>query len=275
MIGKIAAILLLCVSVFLYMTNTQIVENLVSDNPNDLQDSTSQQTGGALEEVFGDNGYYTANYFPISGTRAYEQGGTDTIDRRGPQFITRARLGLNAARGGDAILCNGKMENQCRGDSSCVWADPGVCKNTFNNLNQSYDVQGYVEKQFQNGTMGAPYIKDQMKRKANLNNYTDDNDESNGVEAFGVKNNTTRTRSNETKVQNARRGDIVGALRGEVKITQNKSGYCPSMQISKTLGGGQTYSCSAITGVGSDNDPLWKQSEKEKSCNYKFNCKRN
>ena len=54
---------------------------------------------------------------------------------------------------------------------------------------------------------------------------------------------------------------IIGSLRGAVTININTDGYCPSRQISKSLGGGQGYSSSAITGVGNENDIFLRETK--------------
>ena len=162
MIGKLMALLLVSMSVCMYMTKTKIVENFGEDNTKTLN------VGRNIE---GNPGYHNSPYFAVGPTDAYSAGGSNpSVHAPGPQFITHARLGLNAARGGDAISCTGMEQNECRSDSSCVWTGPGPagqggCKNTFDNLNQSFNTQGYLEKQFQNGTMGAEWVQRSKQRE--------------------------------------------------------------------------------------------------------------
>ena len=177
----------------------------------------------------GNTGYNFQNHFPTSGPRAYDRGGSTIMNTPGPRFYTNANLGLNAARGGDAITCTGKTVNECRGDSSCTWADGNVCKNTFQSLQSNYGVSGYLEQQFQNGTMGAPYIRHQYSQQSQqptaqqptaqqpiaqqptaqqpIAQQPTSEEGYNNVDIFGVKKNTAPIRENLTRTENKNRGD--------------------------------------------------------------------
>ena len=227
--SKILTLLLLCVSVFLYMSNTNVIENFKEDDENI---DNLAGTGSGLGVEMGDRGYSNSPYFQVGPTSAYSPGGAVGTDNvHGPQFLTHARYGLNAARGGDAIACSGKFQNDCRGDSSCVWTNQG-CKNNFETLNQTFNVQGYLEKQFQNGTMGADWVKDSKRRESTRPaNPNDDNDDGNAVKPFSVQ--QIEVKDVGGGMENAQ---IVGKClntclgRTEVPITDdgNKGWFCVS-----------------------------------------------
>ena len=157
--SKIVAILLLCVSVCLYMTNTV---NPTIENFN--------------------------THFPSGNANAYGPGSSDDPNRDvdGYRFYSNASLGRNSARGADAIACTGRVQSDCNGNPSCVFTNQG-CKNKFDVPHESFS-QNFERNLATPGGGGATWARQSKARGGPAPagppvgpDDDDDNDDNQGV----------------------------------------------------------------------------------------------
>ena len=206
MMSKIVAILLLCVSVCLYMTNTV---NPTIENFN--------------------------THFPSGNANAYGPGSSDDPNRDvdGYRFYSNASLGRNAARGADAIACTGRVQSDCNGSPSCVFTNQG-CKNKFDVPHESFS-QNFERNLASPSGGGATWARQSKQRELTTPTPTsDDNNESGVVKPFTASVETNINIRSNNMEGSQQVGRCLSTCLGRSEIPITSEGPKGWFEVSKT-----------------------------------------